>query len=204
MSETTKPTTGKASTTKPSSRAAKKPVEKSAETKPTQAEQDALKKEAEAEAKAKAEAETTTNESDSEKPSQAESDKPEQTAEMADSKQEGTSTDVDASETKGDAVQAEADDSDAGPVFDDVGVLGAFVVRAKSEGGFWRSGVQFHRQQPKLVVVVEEVLDAATKLPAKGFEPECVVYLDPIQAKRVHKEPNLTIEDVELEDVIDA
>lgn len=82
-------------------------------------------------------------------------------------------------------------------------VLGAFKVRAKSADGFWRSGVQFHRIQEKLVFVVDEEPDAASRIHAKGYEPEHVVFLAVEKAKRVHREPNLAIEEVELADVID-
>jgi hypothetical protein len=82
-------------------------------------------------------------------------------------------------------------------------VLGAFKVRAKSADGFWRSGVQFHRIQEKLVFVVDEEPDAASRIHAKGYEPEHVVFLAVEDAKRVHREPNLAIEEVELADVID-
>jgi hypothetical protein len=84
-----------------------------------------------------------------------------------------------------------------------ISVLGTFKVRAKSADGFWRSGVQFHRIQEKLVFVVGEEPDAASRIHAKGYEPEHVVYLAVEKAKRVHSEPNLAIEEVELADVID-
>ncbi|MEZ8134779.1 hypothetical protein ACED34_04490 [Vibrio splendidus] len=86
---------------------------------------------------------------------------------------------------------------------DAIGILGAFKVCAKSDTGFWRSGVQFHRLQEKLVLVVEQEPDASARVHAKDHEPECVVFLSPEKAKRVHDEPHLTVEVVELEDVLD-
>lgn len=84
-----------------------------------------------------------------------------------------------------------------------VSVLGAFKVLAKSDGGFWRSGIQFHRQQETLVLVVGEEPHESARVHAKDYEPERVVFLSAEKAQRVHREPNLTIEDVELADVIE-
>lgn len=82
-------------------------------------------------------------------------------------------------------------------------ILGAFKVCAKSDAGFWRSGVQFHRLQEKLVLVVDKEPDASDRVSAPNYEPEYVVFLSPEKAKRVHDEPNLTVEVVEPEDVLD-
>lgn len=112
-----------------------------------------------------------------------------------------------ADKSKGDQiVQVDSKKDDVvhpGDGVDAIGILGAFKVCAKSDAGFWRSGVQFHRLQEKLVLVVEQEPDASARVHAKDHEPECVVFLSPEKAKRVHDEPHLTVEVVELEDVLD-
>ena len=201
MSGTKKSTTGKVGK-----------VEGNPSTAKAEAEQKALDN-ADAELKAEAESETNVqlkttepeastaesssqSEPDSMKPEKVENDKPEQDASMAgtETKEGKASEQVD---SKKDDVVHPGDGVDA------IGILGAFKVCAKSDAGFWRSGVQFHRLQEKLVLVVEQEPDASARVHAKDHEPECVVFLSPEKAKRVHDEPHLTVEVVELEDVLD-
>ncbi|PMM11705.1 hypothetical protein BCT62_09645 [Vibrio splendidus] len=139
---------------------------------------------------------SSQSEPSSMKPEKVENDKPEQEALMAgtETKEGKASEQVD---SKKDDVVHPGDGVDA------IGILGAFKVCAKSDAGFWRSGVQFHRLQEKLVLVVEQEPDASARVHAKDHEPECVVFLSPEKAKRVHDEPHLTVEVVELEDVLD-
>ncbi|WP_102572865.1 hypothetical protein [Vibrio splendidus] len=201
MSGTKKSTTGKVGK-----------VEGNPSTAKAEAEQEALDNadaelKAEEEAKTKVELKTnepeaSTAESSSQsepssmKPEKVENDKPEQEALMAgtETKEGKASEQVD---SKKDDVVHPGDGVDA------IGILGAFKVCAKSDAGFWRSGVQFHRLQEKLVLVVEQEPDASARVHAKDHEPECVVFLSPEKAKRVHDEPHLTVEVVELEDVLD-
>lgn len=201
MSGTKKSTTGKVGK-----------VEGNPSTAKAEAEQEALDNadaelKAEEEAKTKVELKTnepeaSTAESSSQSepssmnPEKVENDKPEQEALMAgtETKEGKASEQVD---SKKDDVVHHGDGVDA------IGVLGAFKVCAKSDAGFWRSGVQFHRLQEKLVLVVEQEPDASARVHAKDHEPECVVFLSPEKAKRVHDEPHLTVEVVELEDVLD-
>ncbi|WED29166.1 hypothetical protein L3V77_24880 [Vibrio sp. DW001] len=201
MSGTKKSTTGKVGK-----------VEGNPSTAKAEAEQKALDN-ADAELKAEAEAETNVqlkttepeastaesssqSEPDSKNPEKGENDKLEQDASMAgtETKEGKASEQVD---SKKDDVVHPGDGVDA------IGILGAFKVCAKSDAGFWRSGVQFHRLQEKLVLVVEQEPDASARVHAKDHEPECVVFLSPEKAKRVHDEPHLTVEVVELEDVLD-
>ncbi|MDC5843754.1 hypothetical protein OPW13_20045 [Vibrio europaeus] len=201
MSGTKKSTTGKVGK-----------VEGNSSTAKAEAEQKALDN-ADAELKAEAEAETNVqlkttepeastaesssqSEPDSKKLEKVENDKPEQDASMVgtETKEGKASEQVD---SKKDDVVHPGDGVDA------IGILGAFKVCAKSDAGFWRSGVQFHRLQEKLVLVVEQEPDASARVHAKDHEPECVVFLSPEKAKRVHDEPHLTVEVVELEDVLD-
>ncbi len=187
-------------------------VEGNPSTAKAEAEQEALDNadaelKAEEEAKTKVELKTnepeaSTAESSSQSepssmnPEKVENDKPEQEALMAgtETKEGKASEQVD---SKKDDVVHPGDGVDA------IGILGAFKVCAKSDAGFWRSGVQFHRLQEKLVLVVEQEPDASARVHAKDHEPECVVFLSPEKAKRVHDEPHLTVEVVELEDVLD-
>ncbi|UQV24059.1 hypothetical protein [Vibrio sp. J383] len=187
-------------------------VEGNSSTAKAEAEQEALDNadaelKAEEEAKTKVELKTnepeastaessSQSEPDSMNPEKVENDKPEQDASMAgtETKEGKASEQVD---SKKDDVVHPGDGVDA------IGVLGAFKVCAKSDAGFWRSGVQFHRLQEKLVLVVEQEPDASARVHAKDHEPECVVFLSPEKAKRVHDEPHLTVEVVELEDVLD-
>lgn len=82
-------------------------------------------------------------------------------------------------------------------------IIGAFTVRAKTDAGFWRSGIQFHRLDETLVLVVEHESDATHGVHSPEHEPERVVCLTREKAQRVHSEPHLVVVDVELEDLID-
>lgn len=85
---------------------------------------------------------------------------------------------------------------------DAAGIMGALKVRAKSDKGFWRAGVQFHRLKETLVVVTQkETKDLPEVLP-KVHEPENVVFVTAERAMRIHNEPNLTSEYVELDEVL--
>ncbi|MCR9671139.1 hypothetical protein [Vibrio parahaemolyticus] len=76
-------------------------------------------------------------------------------------------------------------------------VLGAFIASAKSEQGFWRAGVKFARNKRTLLVVCEfdgEPIEADMD----GIKHDEVIYIGTEKAARIHREPNLVIEDVEL------
>jgi len=85
----------------------------------------------------------------------------------------------------------------------DLAIVGAFTVRAKADAGFWRSGVQFHRLTETLVLVVDG--DHVSTDDVSTLEPDAkhVVCLTREKAERVHREPNLVVEDVDLETLID-
>ncbi|BCV65112.1 hypothetical protein TUM17387_04710 [Shewanella carassii] len=141
---------------------------------------------ADEEAKAKAEAEAQAK-ADEEAKAKAEAE--------AQAKQNG-SKDESVDLSQGDAGAAK-------PGADACTLLGAFEVRAKSDAGFWRSGVQFHRLKKTLVLMVEHEADAAAGVHAQGYESEQVVLLTKEKAQRVYREPNLIVEPVELEDLVD-
>lgn len=82
-------------------------------------------------------------------------------------------------------------------------ILGAFTVRAKTDAGFWRSGVQFHRLSETLVLVVDGDHVGQNDVSTLEHDAERVVCLSREKAQRVHSEPHLVVVDVELEDLID-
>ena len=149
-------------------------------------------------AKAKAEQEALDRAADDEeaKVEQEALDKAEAEANALEKSNKGDQQNVQVDETQ-------VNDSAIEPITNDLHILGAFEVRAKSDVGFWRSGVQFHRHQEKLVLVVGEEPNASERVSTQNYESECVVLLTSEKAQRVHDEPNLIVKIVELEDVLD-
>ncbi|TQP97130.1 hypothetical protein FLL77_11185 [Vibrio cholerae] len=87
----------------------------------------------------------------------------------------------------------------------DLDIRGAFKVRAKSDQGFWRAGIQFLRAKETVLLVVDQVPEHQPKTVAQeDGEPELVLFVAPQAAKRIHGEPNLVVEVVEVSDVIDV
>ncbi|EOW9140960.1 hypothetical protein ACN1TK_003517 [Vibrio cholerae] len=87
----------------------------------------------------------------------------------------------------------------------DLDIRGAFKVRAKSDQGFWRAGIQFLRTKETVLLVVEQVPEDQPKTVAQeDGEPELILFVTPQAAKRIHGEPNLVVEVVEVSDVIDV
>ncbi|PSU49480.1 hypothetical protein C9J12_08305 [Photobacterium frigidiphilum] len=83
-------------------------------------------------------------------------------------------------------------------------VLGAFEVCSKSDAGFWRSGVKFHRLQKTLVVVVDEMPQGGYQaLDVKGHEPDTIVLMSAELAKHVHNEPHLIVEPVDIDELME-
>ncbi|ELH0879097.1 hypothetical protein Q9883_003265 [Vibrio cholerae] len=84
-------------------------------------------------------------------------------------------------------------------------IRGAFKVRAKSDQGFWRAGIQFLRTKETILCVVDQVPEDQPKTVAQeDGEPELILFVTPQAAKRIHGEPNLVVEVVEVSDVIDV
>ncbi|EKL9959472.1 hypothetical protein PTB57_001523 [Vibrio parahaemolyticus] len=190
MSEASKSKTRKPRTTKPSTGTDAESVETSTETKSTQAEQDAMKQ---------VEGESNT-ESSSEKPQAVEDEKTEQSAEMSDSDkpEETVNEKVETQDPESSSGSDSNNDSDV------LGILGALKVRSKSNQGFWRSGVQFQRQKETILLVVdEEPKDQPEIVAQEDIESELILFMSKEKAERVHREPNLDVETVELSDVID-
>ncbi|APF70648.1 hypothetical protein ASZ79_00613 [Vibrio cholerae] len=87
----------------------------------------------------------------------------------------------------------------------DLDIRGAFKVRAKSDQGFWRAGIQFLRAKETVLLVVDQVPEDQPKTVAQeDGEPELVLFVAPQAAKRIHGEANLVVEVVEVSDVIDV
>lgn len=170
------------------------PVAKSQADEQAQAKQEALAK-ADAEAKAKQEAEAQAK-ADAEAKAKQEAEAQAKAEAEALAKQQKEQSDV-SKQTKDDKPLQGAHGVPAD-------VLGALKVCSISDAGFWRCGVKFHRLQETLVLVVDkEPQGQPETVDAKNFPPEFVVFMSAEKAKRVHSEPRLAVEPVELEDVID-
>ncbi|MCR9387690.1 hypothetical protein [Vibrio metoecus] len=86
-----------------------------------------------------------------------------------------------------------------------IGIISAFKVRAKSDQGFWRAGIQFLRTKETVLLVVDQVPEDQPKTVAQeDGEPELILFVTTQEAKRIHGEPNLVVEVVEVSDVIDV
>ncbi|MEK2041123.1 hypothetical protein WOB69_00885 [Vibrio parahaemolyticus] len=193
MSETSKTTAKKTSATKSTANTGAKTVGADTTTKPTQAQQDALieeeKAKQEAEAKAKAEADEQAKQVSSDSKTEDAAKTP-----------EGNGNETLQTKTPTDG----AGDGDIAGI-DSLGILGAFKVRAKSDQGFWRSGVQFLRKKETIVLVVdEEPKDQPAVVAQEGIESELILFMSKEKAERVHREPNLVVEDVDVSDVIEV
>lgn len=182
------------STKQPSTGDGQQPVAEPQTDEQAQAEQEALAK-ADAEAKAKEETEAQAK-ADAEAKAKEEAEAKAKAEDEALAKQQKEQSDV--------SKQAKDDE----PLLDTngvpAGVLGALKVRSIADAGFWRCGVKFHRNKETLVLVVDgESQGQPAAVDAKDFPPEFVVFMSAEKAKRVHDEPRLVVETVELEDVID-
>lgn len=130
----------------------------------------------------------------------ADEQKSEQDAQMT-----GSQTEVNQDEEAKDESPMDAAVQLSGHAGRDLDIRGAFKVRAKSDQGFWRSGIQFLRTKETVLLVVDEVPEDQPKTVAQeGGEPELVLFVTPQAAKRIHGEPNLVVEVVEVSDVIDV
>ncbi|MGO2235534.1 MAG: hypothetical protein ACTH5B_15805 [Marinomonas sp.] len=174
--------------------------------------------------------ETKPTESTPETPSTGEADKLEQSdAEKADSKTEGDKDEGERSEGSagigGDVGAAYAGLDGSGPAFvaggnsdfpgvgasDNQtarrmdgsldGIKGAFVVTAKTDVGFWRSGIKFKRLEKTLVLVLDEDEGGIDDLEIVGYESSQVVCLSVEKAKRVHSEKNLVVTEIDLDEL---
>lgn len=89
---------------------------------------------------------------------------------------------------------------------DAIGIFGALHVKAKSEQGFWRCGIQFQRLEHKLLLVVDDVIAAAkaeTKTLLTDIKDD-YHFITRADAKRIHDEPNLMVEPVDIDEQIAA
>ncbi|HHY0562906.1 TPA: hypothetical protein ACVU5S_000229 [Vibrio parahaemolyticus] len=192
MSEASKTTAKKTSSAKSTAKTDSKTVGASTAPEPTQTKQDALTEEDKAKQEAEAKAKAEANEKAKQVSSESKADNAAKTP-------EGNGNEKGEAQTSTDGA---GDDAVAG--VDSLGILGALKVRSKSNQGFWRSGVQFQRQKETILLVVdEEPKDQPEVIAQEGIESELILFMSKEKAERVHREPNLDVETVELSDVID-
>lgn len=164
---------------------------------------DADKAAAEAEAKAKAEAEALAKEQAEQQAKQEAEQQAKEEAEAqakADEQAKLNPTNQEGSNEK--SLSKNSYDLNV-TVRNDLTIVGAFTVRAKADAGFWRSGVQFHRLTETLVLVVDGDHVSTDDVSTLEHDAEQVVCLSREKAERVHREPNLVVQDVDLETLID-
>lgn len=171
--------------------------------------------------------ETKPTESTPETPSTGEADKLEQSnAEKADSKTEGkqndgelnkessgangVGADLGANATGDDGSQNSASSSDivingatnsASSASLGERLKGAFVAAAKTDAGFWRSGVKFKRLEKTLVLVLDEGESGIDDVEILGYESAQVVCLSSEKAKRIYNEKNLVVTEIDLDEL---
>ncbi|HAS3586464.1 TPA: hypothetical protein I6208_002870 [Vibrio cholerae] len=130
----------------------------------------------------------------------ADEQKSEQNAQMT-----GSQTEVKQDEEAKDDSQIDTAERISGHSGRDHDIRGAFKVRAKSDQGFWRAGIQFLRTKETVLLVVDQVPEDQPKTVAQeDGEPELILFVTPQAAKRIHGEPNLVVEVVEVSDIIDV
>ncbi|ELJ8739011.1 hypothetical protein RUK91_003107 [Vibrio cholerae] len=130
----------------------------------------------------------------------ADEQKSEQDAQMT-----GSQTEVKQDEEAKDDSQIDTAERISGHSGRDHDIRGAFKVRAKSDQGFWRAGIQFLRTKETVLLVVDQVPEDQPKTVAQeDGEPELILFVTPQAAKRIYGEPNLVVEVVEVSDVIDV
>lgn len=78
---------------------------------------------------------------------------------------------------------------------------GAFVVTAKTDTGFWRSGVRFKRLEKTLVLVLGEDESGIDDVEIVGYESAQVVCLSAEKAKRIYNEKNLVVTEIDLDEL---
>jgi hypothetical protein len=171
--------------------------------------------------------ETKPTESTPETPSTGEADKLEQSnAEKADSKTEGKQNDGELNKESSGAngVGAELGTNAAGNDGSQNSVAGsdvvingasnsarsatlgeqfkgAFVVTAKTDTGFWRSGIKFKRLEKTLVLVLDEDESGIDDVEIVGYESAQVVCLSAEKAKRIYNEKNLVVTEIDLDEL---
>ncbi|EOW9148271.1 hypothetical protein ACN1S3_003427 [Vibrio cholerae] len=77
-------------------------------------------------------------------------------------------------------------------------VLGAFLVSAKSEQGFWRAGIKFERSKKTLLVVCELGIESGVTVDASDVEFDEMLFVDKSSAERIYREPNLSVKAIDL------
>lgn len=78
---------------------------------------------------------------------------------------------------------------------------GAFVAVAKTDAGFWRSGVKFKRLEKTLVLVLDEDESGIDDVEIVGYESAQVVCLSAEKAKRIYNEKNLVVTEIDIDEL---
>lgn len=164
---------------------------------------DEAKAKADAEAKAKAEADALAKEQEEAKAKQQAEEQAKTEAEAKAKADEQAKLNQANQEGSNEGHVSKGNDVANGANGNALHILGAFTVRAKTDAGFWRSGVQFHRLTETLVLVVDGDHVGQNDVSTLEHDAERVVCLTREKAQRVHSEPHLVVVDVELEGLID-
>lgn len=127
-----------------------------------------------------------------------ESAKASQTKEKAD---ESSKTDV----SPDDAIEKPAPESLLSDMFD---IQGGFVAHSVSDNGFYRCGIFFMRDLPTMVLVSNQTLEPDSdllhsykKVATEKTETVQIVFVSADEARRIHCEPNLKIEDLTIDEI---
>ncbi|MEO3738594.1 hypothetical protein [Shewanella baltica] len=164
---------------------------------------DEAKAKADAEAKAKTEADALAKEQEEAKAKQQAEEQAKAEAEAKAKAEEQAKLNLANQEGSNEGHVSQGNDVANGANGNALHILRAFTVRAKTDAGFWRSGVQFHRLTETLVLVVDGDHVGQNDVSTLEHDAERVVCLSREKAQRVHSEPHLVVVDVELEDLID-
>lgn len=182
---------------------AQDPLLQTAQTQSQAVSGDADKAAAEAEAKAKAEAEALAKEQAEQQAKQEAEKQAKEEAEAkakADEQAKLNPTNLEGSNEKSLSKNPSDLNVTGGNA---LAIVGAFTVRAKADAGFWRSGVQFHRLTETLVLVVDDESAAKDGVYSRDHDAEHVVLLTREKAERVHREPNLVVQEAPYQILLD-
>lgn len=81
-----------------------------------------------------------------------------------------------------------------------LGIVGAFVVSAKTDAGFYRAGIKFTRLE-KTVVLVCDQEEPIDDVEIVGYEQDKIVCVCTEKAYRIHREERLDVEILDLDEL---
>lgn len=104
-----------------------------------------------------------------------------------------------------DAIEKPAPESLLSDMFD---IQGGFVAHSVSDNGFYRCGIFFMRDLPTMVLVSNQTLEPDSdllpsykKVATEKTETVQIVFVSADEARRIHCEPNLKIEDLTIDEI---